>query len=262
MHPEPPQVFAFGDFLLDVSRRHLLLRGERVPLTPKAFDTLLYFVEHRGVVLSRDELVAAVWPDVMVEENNLAQAISKLRQVLGETPGDNRYIVTVPGRGYRFVAEVRTQSDDTGAVEPAAARATAPESRTSHVRRAMSRLQLQLPPGRLRSPALILIVLAVSTLSVAGLIVSFSPGGQGANAFRPRTLAVLPFRPLVPERADDALEFGMAESLIMKLGHIQELTIRPLATVLKFRDPTHDPLAAGRDLEVEAVLEGYVHRTG
>lgn len=132
MDPEPPQVFEFGEFLLDVSRRLLLLRGERVPLAPKAFDTLLYFVEHRGAVLSRDELVAAVWPDVVVEENNLAQAISKLRQVLGEAPGENRYIVTVPGRGYRFVAEVTLRRVDAEAVDEAAATALPPSSQVSN----------------------------------------------------------------------------------------------------------------------------------
>jgi DNA-binding winged helix-turn-helix (wHTH) protein len=106
MEPAPARVFAFGDFRLDASSRRLLRAGEAVPLTPKVFDTLLYLVEHRGAVLGRDELLAALWPDVVVEENNLGQAISKLRQALGEAPGDNRYIVTVPGRGYRFAAHV------------------------------------------------------------------------------------------------------------------------------------------------------------
>jgi len=262
MDPEQPRVFAFGEFLLDVSRRHLLMRGERVPLTPKAFDALLYFVEHRGAVLSRDELVGAVWPDVVVEENNLAQAISKLRQVLGETPGDNRYIVTVPGRGYRFVADVTPRPDEAEPVDQAAAAtATSPRSQASNPSAALTRFGRQpLTLRRLRPYAVILTALTLSVLSVIGFVVSFARDDDSATAARPRTLAVLPFQPLVPERGDDALEFGMADSLIMKLGHIQELTIRPLATVRRFHDPSHDPFAAGRDLGVEAVLEGYVHR--
>ncbi len=66
---------------------------------------VLNLVEHSGRVLDKDELLAAVWPDVTVEENNLGQAISRIRSALGEAPGDNRFIVTIPGRGYRFVPE-------------------------------------------------------------------------------------------------------------------------------------------------------------
>ena len=70
------------------------------------FETLLFMVEHHHAVLDKERIMEAVWPDSIVEENNLAQAISKLRQVFGETPGAHSYIVAVPGRGYRFVAEV------------------------------------------------------------------------------------------------------------------------------------------------------------
>src|SRR4051812_9866975 len=105
--PEP-YIYEFDDFRLDAVRRVLLLRGEPVPLTPKVFDTLLYFVRHRGKVLGKDELMNALWPDAFVEENNLTQSVSSLRRALGEARGENRYIVTVPGHGYRFAAEVKT----------------------------------------------------------------------------------------------------------------------------------------------------------
>jgi DNA-binding winged helix-turn-helix (wHTH) protein len=72
-------------------------------------------LEHHGAVLDKERIMEAVWPDSIVEENNLAQAISKLRQVFGETPGSHGYIVTVPGRGYRFVAEVVEKMADAGA---------------------------------------------------------------------------------------------------------------------------------------------------
>lgn len=102
--------YEFGDFRLDAAQRVLLLKsGARaLPLTSRAFDTLLYLVEHPGQLLSKALLMKAVWPDVVVEENSLNQNISLLRRVLGESPGEYRFIVTVPGRGYRFVAEVRT----------------------------------------------------------------------------------------------------------------------------------------------------------
>ena len=102
--------YEFGDFRLDAAQRVLLLQsGARaLPLTSRAFDTLLYLVERPGQLLSKAALMKAVWPDVVVEENSLNQNISLLRRVLGESPGEYRFIVTVPGRGYRFVAEVRT----------------------------------------------------------------------------------------------------------------------------------------------------------
>ena len=107
------QVYEFGDFRLDVARRLLLLKtGARaLPLTSRAFQTLLYMVEHRGELLDKATLMRAIWPDVIVEENNLNQNISLLRRVLGECPGEYRFILTVPGRGYRFVAQVRTVSE-------------------------------------------------------------------------------------------------------------------------------------------------------
>ena len=107
MQPSPANLYEFGAFQLDPAKRLLRrLDGTPVPLTSRVFETLLFMVEHHDAVLDKERIMEAVWPDSIVEENNLAQAISKLRQVFGETPGSHSYIVTVPGRGYRFVAEV------------------------------------------------------------------------------------------------------------------------------------------------------------
>jgi len=108
---ESGHFYDFGPFRLD-ARKHLLLRGRQpVALTPKAFETLTLLVENSGRVLEKDELMKKLWPDSFVEEANLAQNISMLRKALGESPSDHRYIVTVPGRGYQFVAEVREEGD-------------------------------------------------------------------------------------------------------------------------------------------------------
>ena len=108
MKTTPFPAYEFGDFQLDVAERQLMRQeGSAVPLTPRVFETLRYLVEHSGKVLDKEMLMEAVWPDTIVEENNLAQNISTLRRVFGDSPGAHRYIVTVPGRGYRFVPEVR-----------------------------------------------------------------------------------------------------------------------------------------------------------
>ncbi len=104
--------YEFDRFQVDPGQRLLRSRvdGEPLPLTAKAFDTLLYLVEHRGELVEKRTLMKAVWPNVVVEENNLNQSISALRRVLGEQAGEHRYIVTEAGRGYRFVAPVETVS--------------------------------------------------------------------------------------------------------------------------------------------------------
>jgi serine/threonine-protein kinase len=101
------RVYGFGDFRLDPGRRLLLGRdGTPISLKPKAYDTLAYLVDHAGAVVHKDELMQAIWPDTVVEENNLTQNIALLRRTLGEGHGEHRYIATVPGRGYQFVAGV------------------------------------------------------------------------------------------------------------------------------------------------------------
>jgi len=104
--------YLFGAFRIDVIER--VLFGERgaVPLTPKVFDTLLLLVENNNHVLGKQELIERIWPDSFVEDNNLAQNISILRKALGQSPGGQDYIQTVPKRGYRFVAEVREDLEE------------------------------------------------------------------------------------------------------------------------------------------------------
>jgi DNA-binding winged helix-turn-helix (wHTH) protein/Tfp pilus assembly protein PilF len=198
MTRQPALIYEFGDFSLDAARRQLRGRGGvTVPLTTKAFETLLYLVGRGGTVLDKDELLGAIWPDAIVEENNLTQAISSLRRALGESRAEHRYIMTVPGRGYCFVADVRTRR---------------PHSET----------------------------LAAPTL---------------------RTMAVLPFQPLVAEYRDPALELGMADTLIARLSG-RGIIVRPVNSVRKYVESDQDPLAAGRELGVELVLEGSIQRRG
>jgi len=134
-----PQIYEFGDFRLDAGRRLLTRRdGQTVPLTPKPFETLLYLVSHSGAVLDKDELMRAVWPDQFVEENNLSQSISALRRALGEKPGQQRYIATVQGRGFRFVAPVTVRADE-DAREGSARPTSGPEAGRSGQRRQILR---------------------------------------------------------------------------------------------------------------------------
>ncbi len=106
------ELYEFGPFRLDPGKRVLLRDNQPVPLQLKAFETLLVLVRHSEQVVLKDDLMKAVWPDTFVEESNLAQNVFVLRKTLGETAGDSRYIVTIPGRGYRFAEKVRVISEE------------------------------------------------------------------------------------------------------------------------------------------------------
>src|SRR5271167_1239853 len=122
MSMRPGQIFQFGKFQIDAPARSLR-RGEAiVRLNSRAFDVLLYLVQNPGKVLTRDELLKNVWLDAFVDEHSLAQSISALRRALDEKPGDNSYIVTLPGRGYQFVSPVKVSVSETLTIVPGASK--------------------------------------------------------------------------------------------------------------------------------------------
>src|SRR6266496_2039443 len=105
------QVYEFDNYRLDAGERQLLRDGQSVSLPGKAFDLLVVLVENRGRLVGKDELYQSVWPEQIVEESNLTVQMSALRKALGERKPQPRYIVTVPGHGYRFVGEVMNLED-------------------------------------------------------------------------------------------------------------------------------------------------------
>lgn len=113
-------LYEFADFRLDAEERLLLRAGEVVPLPPKTFDVLLALIEQPGHLLEKKVLLQMVWPDIFIEENNLADNISRLRKTLGEGEDGRKFIETVPRRGYRFVAEVKALPDAESAVQSSA----------------------------------------------------------------------------------------------------------------------------------------------
>src|SRR6516162_6824633 len=105
------KLYEFGPFRVDPEKELLLRGNETIPLTPKTFQILLVLIRHSKEIVTKDELMKEVWPDTFVEEANLSRNIFLLRKALGESPQDHQYIVTVPGRGYRFAEDVRLVPD-------------------------------------------------------------------------------------------------------------------------------------------------------
>jgi len=247
-------IYEFGDFRVDAAKRLLMKReGETIPLTPKVYDTLLYLVEHHGTVLDKDALMQAIWPHTVVEENNLNQSISALRRVFGESPGENRYIANVPGRGYCFVAPVK--------------KAASPES---HEERESTIMTSQAPQpadnGRSRSLPIVLAGIVIVGLGfavyhfwpVAKTLVSKTPDSSSPikTTSSLRLIAVLPFKPLVADHRDQSLEMGMADTLIVRLGNLSQVRVRPLSSVRKFSGLEQYPITVGNELVVESILDG------
>ena len=247
-----PRCYTFGDFRIDAIARHLSRRdGETVLLTPRVFDTLLYLVQHPGTSLGKEDLLAAIWPGRVVEENNLTQSISVLRKVLGTAAEGQRYIITEPGRGYRFVADVQAQFDA----------ATRAESSSLVVKSAPdATLESPLVHNHRRRNALAGLAAVVLIGVIAAGAWSVRQNSTRATATSITTLAVLPFKPLVPGERDEVLELGMADTLIAKLSSSRRLIVRPLGSVRRFDQLDQDPIAAGRALNVGSVLEGQVQR--
>jgi eukaryotic-like serine/threonine-protein kinase len=104
----PKVLYEFGPFQVDPDKQVLLRENQQISVTPKAFETLLILIRHSRELVSKEDLMSTLWPDAFVEEANLSQNIFMLRKALGDTPEERRYIVTLPGRGYRFAAQVRT----------------------------------------------------------------------------------------------------------------------------------------------------------
>lgn len=232
-------VFAFGPFVLDRDRRLLARSGMAVEITPKAFDLLIVLVQRGGAAVSKDELMEALWPDTAVEESNLAFQISTLRKALG--PEGARYIATLPGRGYQFVAPLHRV--DTAATETVVEEA--------------ERTTITVSESRRLWPWLAGLALVMLGAVVAALLLKRDPAPQSPAI---RSLAVLPFKPLAAARRDEALELGMADTLITRLSRIPAVVVRPLSAVRRFSDLDDDPLAAGKVLGVDVVVDGSIQR--
>jgi TolB-like protein/DNA-binding winged helix-turn-helix (wHTH) protein/Tfp pilus assembly protein PilF len=274
MQITPAHLYEFGDFRLDTAKRLLQrLDGTTVPLTPRVFETLLYMVEHHDTVLDKERLMEAVWPDSIVEENNLSQNISTLRRIFGETPGSHSYIVTVPGRGYRFVAEVSDRTDN-GSATVKAEQGTGPTLAENRTEAATAKGRQQSPGktgGRLALAVLSVIVLAAAFLALGPSVGwlkkhrigdAFPATSSGKVPETVHTIAVLPFKPLGSEMNNELLGLGMADAVIGKMSKLKQLIVLPTSSVLKYTDRAFDPIATGRTLDVDAVLSGTVQRSG
>ncbi|HKO42440.1 MAG TPA: winged helix-turn-helix domain-containing protein [Pyrinomonadaceae bacterium] len=221
MTKESPHFYEFGPFKLDPDAPFLLCADRPVSLTVKALKTLVVLVESGGRVVSREEFIETVWPDVAVEENNLSVNISLLRKALGDREDGEQYIETVPRRGYRFTAPVR---------EVPAESAQLMYARPTRSPTPVEDIQMQLDPS--------------------------------AGAARALSIGVLPFNQIGNRVDEEYLGIGLCDTLITRLSNVRRFVMRPTSSVVRYSEGKTEPLAAGRDLKVDFVVDGRIRRAG
>ena len=284
MLEQKQQLYGFDNFRLDVSNRQLLRDDKPVALAAKAFDMLVVLIENGGRLIGKDELFSRVWPDQIVEESNLTVQVSAIRKALGEHKDNPRYIVTVPGHGYRFtgnmlsvdeeeeevVIERHTKSGlviessqaQSGPVEEALIKNFIAQNAGQLTARAGAAASTR--PHAVSRRALLVSGLVIILFSLGIFLVlkrSKSPDRTAATA-PIKSIAILPFKPLVAASRDESLELGMAETLIMRLSSIREIKVPPTSAVRKYSGLEQDAVAAGRELQVQSVLDGNIQKEG
>ena len=251
-------IFEFDSFRVDTLRRVLLHDDEKIRLPSKAFEILLVLLEAEGRLVEKDELMRRVWPDSVVEENNLTVNMSALRKALAESPGEHKYVVTVPGRGYQFVAKVQQNHESIPIqrnVESAAAQETIG---IGSIPVAQSRIS----PARKTRLAFWFVVAALIVGSAVIFYVYYSRNRAANSQASITSIAVLPF---VNETGDPNTEYlsdGIAETLINRLSQLPGLKVIARSSTFKYKGTRSDPKDIANELGVQAILIGRVTQRG
>ncbi|HQU82782.1 MAG TPA: winged helix-turn-helix domain-containing protein, partial [Pyrinomonadaceae bacterium] len=248
--------YRFKEFRLDAAERMLLRGTSSISLTPKAFDVLEILVERNGRLVEKDELLKLVWEDTFVEESNIARVVHSLRKILGED-AENKFIETVPKKGYRFVAEVEKINETNGFSlngnhsheifeNPQA---------TKKIESVESEKFETTNKNRTKFAAFAAIFIFVFAVAGIWLYGNFRSKTDATKVPpQSRSIAVLPLKPLNSDARDSIYELGIAESLILKLSSAKDLTVRPLSATRKYQQLDQNPTDAGREQQVDLVL--------
>jgi len=222
------EVFRLGEWRVDTREGTLRLRQKGAHLEPKVMAVLAFLAAHQGRVVSKEQLLRAVWPDTVVEEVALARSVSEIRRVLGDDARQPRYIQTIPTRGYRLIASVCPEA----AASPVA-----------HARRFGRRLPVALGMGSVLIAALI-----------AYGLPSWGPG-RG-------TVAVLPFEDLSRDATSASFADGVTEDVISELSNVPGLSVTSRTSVMRYKGTRQLLPEIAAELGVRTVLEGSVRREG
>jgi len=237
-------LYEFGPFRIDPSEGLLLRDEQPIPLAPKAFEALLLLVESSGHLIEKGVLMQKLWPDSFVEEANLSKYIFTLRQALSDGEDGQKYIETVPKRGYRFVASVQKLAAES--VEQAPAEMLSCEGEEAKTVTSTTRWRIALVSAALAATAMV-------------LLVWLDPGEWRARLFggpaRPvRTIAVLPLQNLSGDTAQDYLADGMTEALTTDLARMESLQVISRTSAIQYKAAKKSLPVIARELNADAVV--------
>src|SRR5712671_1982662 len=257
-------LYRFGQFVLDPSRRTLSRANSPVSLTPKAFDVLLFLAKNPNRLVTKEELLQAVWGDTFVEEGNLTQYISHLRKALGDNPEDTRLIVTIARKGYQFTPDVTVPEAADTAKQAAVQVSTAEGSLAATQPAVRSPLDRAVPKEekRWRKAAV------VGAFAVLLVVVCFASWRHFGGMTPPRSqkimLAVLPFENLTGDPNKEYLADGLTEETISQLGMLnpEQLGVIARTSVMGYKHKVERLDQIGRDLSVQYVLENSLRESG
>jgi TolB-like protein/DNA-binding winged helix-turn-helix (wHTH) protein/tetratricopeptide (TPR) repeat protein len=243
--PLTGRVFRFGTFAVDSQTGELTNAGQRTPLRDQPLQLLLALLERPGELVTREELTRRLWPaDTFVDfDRGLNKAINHLREALHDSADHPRFIETLPRKGYRFIAPVRPDGEG---LEPAAAGSTPARSK--------NRVRLAMAAGLLLAIALVI------TVDLGG--VRRWIGGRPAGTPHIASLAVIPLQNLSGDPEQEYFADGMTDALITDLAKMGSLRITSRTSVMRYKETKLTIKDIGRELDVDAVVEGTVTRAG
>jgi TolB-like protein/DNA-binding winged helix-turn-helix (wHTH) protein len=290
------RIYEFGPFRVDALRRVLLRDGNPVRLPAKAFEILLVLLEEKGRLVEKEELMRRVWPDSIVEENNLTVNMSALRKSLIESPGEHRYVVTVPGRGYQFVADVRQSGSDRTGEDGAAlvdrkitdisevrgeaengAKALVsggqdfesqyPQVAAAHTKNSVTDILTPSPAEHTsrennRRKYLLLLLAALLTVTIVVSYLAYTRYSTANSKARISSIVVLPFANQTGDPNAEYLSDGISESLINNLSQLPDVKVIARSSAFAYKGKETALEEVAKALGVEAVLTGRVTQRG
>src|SRR5882762_2234109 len=255
-------LYRFGQFVLDPSRRTLSRANSPVSLTPKAFDVLLFLAQNPNRLVTKEELLQAVWGDTFVEEGNLTQYISHLRKALGDNSEDTRLIVTIARKGYQFTGNVTVTESADIAGKPVVYVPAIESSRVDAQPSLKFPEEIPKPSRHWQNAA----ALAASTVILAGI--TYTSWRHFSGMAPPKSqrimLAVLPFENLTGDPNKEYLADGLTEETISHLGRLnpEQLGVIARTSVMGYKHKDERLDQIGRELSVQYVLESSLRESG
>jgi len=256
-------IYEFGRFQLNPSEHLLLCDNEPVPVTAKAFQTLLVLVRNCGHLVDKSELVNVVWGETFVEEGNLAVTISILRKVLGDDRNAHKYIETVSKQGYRFLPVVNKVRAAPPPTDSLPVDEEIPNDLPSFPKD-VSAPDAVIASARTQSKGYVWLVASLAAIGIISIVALYILSSIRSSRNLGRTIhsiAVLPFEMQGSDAASSHIGMGIADDLIRRLGGTDHIEVRPADAVVKYASVKIDAAAIAQEQKVDALLTGTINNS-